>query len=69
MAGGGGVGRSGGWGTCGVGSGLLGGVEGVGLKGAIGGIFTAAGGAQLGALLLLSVVDATCRRWRCRQQQ
>lgn len=51
--------RKGGLGTCGVGSGLLGGVEGAGTEGAMGGISTAAGGAVLGlpwVLLLLMVV-------------
>lgn len=52
--------RKGGLGTCGVGSGLLGGVKGAGTEGAMGGISTAAGGAALGMpgvlLLLLMVV-------------
>jgi hypothetical protein len=66
MAGGGGVGSSGGCGTYGVGRGLLGGVEGPGTEGAMGGISTAAGGAVLGlfgvvGLQLLLDGGAACR--------
>jgi hypothetical protein len=59
------VGSSGGCGTWGVGRGLLGGVEGAGTEGAMGGISTAAGGAVLGLLgeLLLLLDDgAACRQ-------